>query len=152
VKWVTRARPETDGIACSWLIRQFIDPIAEILYVPADRVLAVAECQGARSFDAPGAEFAHQGNRCTFEVMIERFQLGDDPALARLARIVHAADVAADLGGDPLAAGLAAIAEAGPDVEANDDWLVERGMFVYDSLYAWCRRQEGPEHRPGPLG
>jgi hypothetical protein len=145
VKWVTRARPETDGIACSWLIRQFIDPIAEILYVPADRVLAVAECQGARSFDAPGAEFAHQGNRCTFEVMIERFQLGDDPALARLARIVHAADVAQDLHSDPLGPGLLAIGEGGLAAEADDQRLLERGSFVYDALYAWCQRQRHPD-------
>ena len=140
MKWVTRARPKTDRIACPWLIRRFINPTAEVLYVPADQVLEVAEREGARSFDAPGAEFTHQGNQCTFEVLIDAFKLGDDPALARLAKVVHAADIAADLHTDPLAPGLLAIGEGGLDAEANDQSLLERGSFVYDALYAWCRR------------
>jgi hypothetical protein len=141
MKWVTRERPKTDRIACPWLVRRFIDPDAEIAYVPADQVLAVAQREGARSFDAPGAEFTHQGNRCTFEVLIDRFQLGGDPALVRLARIVHAADLAGELDSDPLGPGLLAIGEGGLDVEADDQRLLERGMFVYDALYAWCRHQ-----------
>jgi hypothetical protein len=140
MKWVTRARPKTDRIACPWLIRRFIDPDAEILYVPADQVLEVAEREGAHSFDAPGAKFTHQGNQCTFEVLIDAFNLGDDPALARLAKIVHAADIAGELDSDPLGPGLLAIGEGGLEVEANDQWLLERGSFVYDALYAWCRR------------
>jgi hypothetical protein len=112
VKWVTRQRPKTDRIACPWLIRRFIDPAAEIAYVPADQVLAVAEIEAACSFDAPDAEFTHRGNQCTFEVLIDHFQLGGDPALARLARIVHAADIAGQLDSDPLGPGLLAIGEA----------------------------------------
>ncbi len=141
MKWVTRERPKTDRIACPWLIRRFIDPAAEIAYVPADQVLRVAARDGARSFDAPDAEFAHQGNRCTFEVLVEQFQLDGDPALARLARTVHAADVAADLDSDPLGPGLLAIGEGGLAAEADDQRLLERGSFVYDALYAWCQRQ-----------
>ena len=140
MKWFTRARPKTDRIACPWLIRRFIDPHAEIVYVAADRVLGVAEEQGARSFDAPGAEFTHQDDRCTFEVLIDTFGLGDNPALTRLARIVHAADIAGDLHRDPLAPGLLAIGEGGLDAEADDQRLLERGSFVYDALYAWCQR------------
>jgi hypothetical protein len=140
MKWVTRARPKTDRIACPWLVRRFIDPNAEILYLPADQVLEVAEREGARSFDAPGAEFTHQGNRCTFEVLVDAFNLGDDPAVARLAMIVHAADVAGELDSDPLGPGLLAIGEGGLEAEANDQRLLERGIFVYDALYAWCRR------------
>ena len=143
MRWVTRERPKTDRIACPWLIRRFIDPEAEILYVPADRVLPEAEASGARSFDAPGAEFTHRGGLCSFEVLIEEFSLADDPALARLARIVHAADVAEDRGTDPLGPGLEAIGVGGLDVEADDRLLLERGSFVYDALYAWCRRQVG---------
>ncbi len=139
MRWVTRARPKTDRIACPWLMRRFIDPAAEILYVPADRVLEVAERERGRSFDAPGAEFTHQGNRCTFEVLIDAFDLGGDPALVRLARIVHAADIASDLDSDPLGPGLLAIGEGGLQVEADDQWLLERGSFVYDALYAWCQ-------------
>ena len=141
MKWVTRARPKTDRIACPWLIRRFIDPDAEILYVPPEQVLEVAAREGARSFDAPGAEFTHRDERCTFEVLIEEFGLGSDPALARLAAIVHAADVEADLESDPLGPGLLAIGIGGLDVEADDHRLLDRGSFVYDALYAWCRRE-----------
>ncbi|HEX9376288.1 MAG TPA: chromate resistance protein ChrB domain-containing protein [Actinomycetota bacterium] len=142
MKWVTRERPKTDRIACPWLIRRFIDPEAEILYVPADRVLEVAAEEGARSFDAPGAEFTHRDGLCSFEVLMEEFSLGgaNDPAMVRLARIVHAADVAEDRDSDPLGPGLEAIGVGGLDVEADDHLLLERGEFVYDALYAWCRR------------
>src|SRR5260370_40859321 len=83
MKWVTRARPKTDRIACPWLVRRFIDPDSEILYVPKDQVLDVARQEGARSFDADGAEFTHRGDRCSFEVLIDDFGLGDDAALVR---------------------------------------------------------------------
>jgi hypothetical protein len=142
VKWVTRARPKTDRIACPWLIRRFIDPEAEILYVHPDEVLVVAEREGAHSFDAPEAEFTHRDGRCTFELLIEEFDLVDDPALTRLARIVHAADIKGELGMDPVGPGLLAIAEGALEVEADDVRLLERESFVYDALYAWCERQE----------
>ena len=93
MKWVTRERPKTDRIACPWLIRRFIDSNAEIVYVPADQVLEVSEHAGAHSFDAPGAEYTHRGSKCSFETLIDEFHLGADPALVRLAQIVHAADV-----------------------------------------------------------
>jgi hypothetical protein len=141
VNWVTRARPKTDRIACPWLIGRFIDPQAEIRYVPTDQVLTVAEREGARSFDAPGAEFTHRGNQCTFEVLIDHYDLGGDPALVRLARIVHAADIAQDLDSDPLGPGLLAIGQGGLAVETDDQRLLERGLFVYDALYAWCQQQ-----------
>jgi hypothetical protein len=141
VKWVTRERPKTDRIACPWLIKRFIDRDAEIVYVPRDEVLAYAESEGARSFDAEGAEFTHRGNRCSFEVLIDEFDLGSDPALVRLAEIVHAADVSEDLGTDALAPGLLAIGEGGLLAEDDDHRLLDRGSFVYDALYAWCREQ-----------
>jgi hypothetical protein len=137
MKWVTRARPKTDRIACPWLIRRFIDPDAEFLFAPPDKVLAVAAEQGARSFDADGAEFTHEGRKCTFEVLIERFNLTNDPGLLRLGRVVHAADVASDLDTDDLGPGLLAIGEGGLKVETDDHELLSRGSFVYDALYAW---------------
>jgi hypothetical protein len=140
MKWVTRERPKTDRVACPWLIRRIIDPDAEILYVPADRVLEVAAREGARSFDAPGAEFSHRGGNCTFEVLLEDFDLQSDRALVRLARIVHAADIDGELGTDPLGPGLLAIAEGARDVASDDLKLLERESFVYEALYAWCRR------------
>jgi hypothetical protein len=142
MKWVTRARPKTDRIACPWLIRRFIDPEAEILYVPADQVLATAAAENAHSFDAPGARYDHQGERCTFEVLIDDYGLGGDPALTRLAAIVHAADIADDVQNDPIGPGLLAIGLGGLDVEADDHRLLERATFVYDALYAWCARQQ----------
>jgi hypothetical protein len=143
MKWVTRARPKTDRIACPWLIRRFIDPEAEILFVPPDDVLDVAKAEGARSFDAPGAEFTHRDGKCTFEVMIEAFRLGGDPALVRLAKIVHAADVGEDIDSDPFGPALLALGEGGLDAEPDDHRLLERGSFVYDALYAWCRLHQG---------
>ena len=142
MKWMTRARPKTDRIACPWLIRRFIDPDAVIIYVPADEVIERGRREGALTFDAPGAEFTHRDDKCSFEVLIDEFDLAhDDPALVRLAKIVHAADIAADSGSDPLGAGLEAIGVGGLDVEVDDQLLLERGSFVYDALYAWCQRQ-----------
>ena len=139
MKWVTRARPKTDRIACPWLIRRFIDADAEILYVPSDRVLDVAAEAGAMSFDAPGARFDHRGGKCTFEVLIDEYELAGDAALMRLAQIVHAADIDGELGTDPCGPGLLAIGLGGLDVETDDHRLLERASFVYDALYAWCR-------------
>ncbi len=150
MKWITRARPKTDRIACPWLIRRFIDPDAQILYVPTDQVLTAAAEQGGRSFDAPGADYTHQptpsgdGEWCTFETLIAAHDLDNNLPLARLAAIVHAADIAADLDTDPLGPGLLAIGIGGLDVEADDDTLLQRGMFVYDALYAWCNTQVTP--------
>jgi hypothetical protein len=104
----------------------------------------VAEIEAARSFDAPDAEFGHRGDQCTFEVLIDHFDLSGNPALVRLAHIVHAADIAGQLDSDPLCPGLLAIGEGGLAVEADDQRLLERGLFVYDALYAWCQAQTRP--------
>ena len=138
MKWITRERPKTDRVACPWLIRKFIDPAAEIIYVPAAEVLSAAEKKGARSFDAPGAEFTHRDGKCTFEVLIDEFALGGDPALMRLARIVHAADIAGEEHTDPLGPGLLAVGLGSLEAEPDDYRLLERESFVYDALYAWC--------------
>lgn len=155
MKWITRARPKTDRIACPWLIKRFIDPDAEIIYVPAARVLEHAEQVGGRSFDAPGADFHHQpnptgGERCSFETLIAAYHLDGDPALARLAKIVHAADIASEIDTDPLGPGLLAIGLGGLEVEADDHALLARAEFVYDALYAWCRRQVSADTTPAP--
>ena len=141
MKWVTRARPKTDRIACPWLIRKFIDPDAEIVYVPADQVLVVAAEQSAKSFDAPGATYTHRDGKCSFETLIQDHGLETDPALVRLARIVHAADIEAEIDSDAAGPGLLAIGIGGLDVESNDQRLLDRATFVYDALYAWCARQ-----------
>ena len=155
MKWITRARPKTDRIACPWLIRRFVDPDAEIVYVPADTVLEQARQVGGKSFDAPGADYTHQpnpagGERCTFETLIAEFHLENDPALVRLAAIVHAADIATELDTDPLGPGLLAIGLGGLDVETDDQALLARGTFVYDALYAWCTQQVTAATAPAP--
>ncbi len=119
MKWVTRARPKTDRVACPWLIRRFIDPTAEIVYVPAGDVLSVAKAEQARSFDAPDATYTHRGDKCTFEVLIDDFKLDDNAALRRLAKIVHAADIESDLNTDPLGPGLLAIGLGSLEVESR---------------------------------
>lgn len=146
MKWITRARPKTDRIACPWLIRKFIDPQGEIVFLPPEQVLGAAQADSdARSFDASGADYTHDGPLCTFEVLIREFDLASDPALVRLAEVVYAADVSEDVGSDPLGPGLLAIGIGGLDVEDDDQRLFERGTFVYDALYAWCRREVGGE-------
>jgi hypothetical protein len=140
MKWVTRARPKTDRIACPWLIRRYIDPEATFNFVPAGEVLSFADREGATSFDAPDARYAHRDGLCTFEVLIADHGLdGTDAALDELARIVHAADIAGEEHTHPFGATVSAIGTAGLDVEEDDHRLLERGLFLYDALYAWCR-------------
>jgi hypothetical protein len=140
MQWVTREHPKTDRIACPWLIRRFIDPQAEILYVPADQVLAVAERQQAISFDAPEARYTHRDGLCSFEVLVDEHRI-DDPAVALLARIVHGADIPADLAITPQSAGLQAIAEGFAALDLDDQRQLELELPVYDALYAWCQHQ-----------
>ncbi len=140
MKWVTRERPKTDRIACPWLILHFIDSDAEFLFVPAADVLDVAEREGGLSFDAPGARFDHRDGLCTFEVLLEEYEL-DEPALELLGRIVHGADIADDRDATPQSRGLLAIAEGFYLLELDDHRQLELSLPVYDALYAWCRRE-----------
>ena len=112
---------------------------------PEDVVPTAALDADARSFDAPGADYTHRGDQCTFEVLVEEFELEGDAALTRLAKIVHAADISDDVESDPVGPGLLAIGIGGLDVETYDQRLLERGSFVYDALYAWCQRQAAGE-------
>jgi hypothetical protein len=113
MNWITRGRPKTDRIACPWLITKFIDHDATIVFVAPDQVLDVAAQLGGHSFDAPGATYTHRADHCTFEVLIDEYVLGDDPALALLAIIVHAADIEGELDSHPVGAGLLAIGVGG---------------------------------------
>jgi hypothetical protein len=140
VKWVTREHPRTDRIACPWLIRKFIDPDAEIVYVPRDQVLEYAEREGATSFDAPGATYTHRDGKCSFETLVEEFRI-DDPAIAILARVVHGADVADDRDATPQSRGLEAIAEGFALLNIDDQRQLELELPVYDALYAWAKEQ-----------
>lgn len=145
MQWVTREHPHTDRVACPWLIRKFIDPDAEIVYVPRDEVLPFAERTGATSFDAPGARYTHRDGLCTFEVLVEDYRLGADPALALLAKVVHGADVTADADITPQSRGLEAIARGFGDLGVSDQEQLRLELPVYDALYAWAKRQVGGE-------
>lgn len=141
MKWVTRKNASVDRIACPWLIKRFIDPDAEFLYVPAAEVMAVAEREGAQPYDVGGVELGHVDGRCSFESILLKYDL-DDPALERLALIVHGADVAADVDITPEAAGLKAIAHGFAMVHGEDDQRkIALESPLYDALYAWCRHE-----------
>jgi hypothetical protein len=139
MKWVTREHPRTDRIACPWLIRRYIDPDAEIVYVGRDEVLSYAEREGAVSFDAPGARYTHRDGMCTFEVLIEDHDLGADPALALMARVVHGADVSEDLDATAQSSGLLAIADGFALLDIDDQSQLVLELPVYDALYAWAQ-------------
>ncbi len=144
MKWVTRSHVHVDRVACPWLITRFVDTEAEFLFVPTSQIRRVVEETEAIPFDAPGVDLGHHDDKCSFETIIEHFGL-TDKALLRLARIVHAADVAADRDSDPIARGLEAIA-VGYSLRFPDDLEnLERQFEVYDALYAWCRLQVAKE-------
>lgn len=139
MKWVTRARPKVDRVACPWLIRRFVDAEAQFLYVPPEEVLATAEREQAIPFDVPGVALGHHGSESSFDAILRKYNLAD-PALQRLALIVRGADTNhPEL--TPQSAGLDAIAEGFRLIYADDHELLEREWPVYDALYAYCRRQ-----------
>jgi hypothetical protein len=141
MKWVTREHPKTDRIACPWLIRRFIDADAEIVYVARDQVLDYAAREGATSFDAPGATYTHRDGLCSFEVIIEAYGLGGDPALVLMARVVHGADVSEDRDATPQSPGLQAVADGFALLGLDDQRQLELELPVYDALYAWAQRE-----------
>jgi hypothetical protein len=142
VKWITREHVKVDRVACPWLIRKYIDAEAEFLFVPAADVATVAEREGATPFDTQGAKLGHRDGKCSFEAIIEEYGLlARDPALARMAEIVHGADVSADLDRVPESPGLKAIAEGFGMVYADDHAILEAEFPLYDALHAWCGQQ-----------
>ncbi len=141
MQWVTREHPHTDRVACPWLIRKFIEPGAEIVYVPTDEVLPYAERTRAISFDAKGARYTHRDGLCSFEVLVEEYGLGADSALALMARVVHGADVSDDLDATPQSPGLLAVADGFALLGLPDQEQLALELPVYDALYAWCQRQ-----------
>jgi len=147
-RWVTRERPKIDRIACPWLVKRFIDPEAEFLYVPTPEVKRVAAEREAVPYDIPDVEFSHDGDLCSFDAFIRHFRLRD-PALEELALIVRGADTnRMDLA--PQAAGLAAVS-LGLSLNYNNDLeMLEQGMTVYDALYSWCKKGKDETHTWNP--
>ncbi len=148
MKWVTREHGNIDRVACPWLIKRFIDPQAQFVFVARDEVLDVAGKLGAKSFDATGADFSHEqtplGEVCTFVTLMQRHALwGKDPALDLVAQIVSAADVDPERSAyrKPEAAGLSAIAHGFALLCADDHQKIAWETPVYDALYEWARRK-----------
>jgi len=147
-RWVTRERPKIDRIACPWLIRRFVDPDAEFLYVPTADVQRVASARDAQPYDIPDVEFSHVGEHCSFDAFLKAYRLRD-PALADLALIVRGADTGA-LALAPQAAGLAALSLGLSRLIADDHAMLEQGMVMYDALYLWCKEGKSEVHTWNP--
>ena len=144
MKWVTRRSARVNRIATAWLVRRFIDPRAELLFVAPEEVADVQRREGAVGFDAPGAKYPHRDplGRCSFEALAAEYRSGDT-ALQALARIVHCADFPDEVQDVPEAAGLQAISRGFPLVARDDYDAVERASFLYDALYAALQNRGG---------
>ncbi len=140
MKWLTRSHVHVDRVACPWLITRFVDNEAEFLFVPRNQVDQVAKETGAIPFDASGVELGHKDGHCSFESIMLKYDL-KDPALVRMAKIVHAADIATDIDTDPIARGLEAIASGYSLRYPLDEENLSHQFSVYDALFAWCRLQ-----------
>jgi hypothetical protein len=136
MKWITREKPKIDRIACPWLIKRFVDPDGEIIYVPYAEVLEKAAILNAIPFDLPGVEYSHYDDQCTFDYFLKKHRL-KDPALHRIAAIVRGADTDRhDFA--PQAAGLEAIFSGLAYNSKDDHELLELGLTIYDGLYSWA--------------
>src|SRR5262245_15345836 len=144
MKWITRERVKVDRVACPWLIKKFVDPQAEFLFVPADQVLAVAKRENAIPYDVEGVELGHHGPECSFDAIVRKHKI-TDPAVLALAKIVRGADTA-DKDLTPYSRGLEAVADGFRHLGLKDDHeVIAREAIVYDALYAFCvqRVKEG---------
>ncbi len=140
MKWVTRERVKVDRVACPWLIRKFIDPAAEFMFVPADQVMAVAARDGAIPYDVPNVEFGHHGKECSFDAILKKHDLDKDPALVLLAKIVNGADTDNTLWDQPEGPGLSAIADGFLSLGLGDDHeVLAKEFIVCDALYGYCQ-------------
>ena len=145
MKWITRRNIKVDRVACPWLIRRFVDPDAEFLFVTEEELLATAAAQGAIPFDAPKipeVKLNHRGHMCSFEAIISDYNL-EVPGLARLALIVRAADIKGQESVAPEGLGLRAIAEGFSALQLSDEERLARGFPIYDALYEYARGSKG---------
>src|SRR6266853_689608 len=140
MKWITRENVKVDRVACPWLIRKFVDPKAEFLFVPADMVMAGAEAEQAIPFDVPNVELGHHGKECSFEAILKKYNLASDSALGLLGKIVDGADTDNALWRQAESAGLNAVAEGFRLLGFRDDHEVNAAEWIVcDALYAYCR-------------
>ena len=149
MKWITRERPKIDRIACPWLIKNFIDPQAEFLYVPFIDVKRKAGELNAIPFDVPGVEFTHYNDKCSFDYFVEKYKI-DDPAIQTIAVIVRGADTDRhDLAAQ--SPGLWAVSAGLADIYKDDHELLEKGMMIYDALYRWAKFHQHEKHTQHPV-
>ena len=143
MKWVTRKNIRVNRVATAWLIRRFVDPQAEFIFVEAGEVAEVQTRQGAKGFDAPGATYPHKDaqGRCSFEALVDEF-CADDPVLKQIARIVRGADFPEEIDLTKESAGIRAISQGFPLVARDDAATVEKASFLYDALYASLQAEQ----------
>jgi len=140
MKWITREHVKVDRVACPWLITKFVDPQAQFLFVPVDQVTQIAAREGAISYDCKGDELGHHGKECSFDAIIKKYNLANDPALILLAKIVNGADTDNTLWIQPESAGLNAVAEGFRHLGFKDDHTLNAAEWiVYDALYEYCK-------------
>jgi hypothetical protein len=136
LKWVTREYVHVDRTACPWIIRRFINPKAEFIFVPVEKIQEVVKKEKAIPYDAPGVELGHYGDKCSFDAFIEKYKI-NNPAVLELAKIVRSADT--DKPEAPEAAGLDAVM-TGISMAAKDDHeAIEKAGPVYDAFYTFCK-------------
>jgi hypothetical protein len=149
MKWITRAKVKVDRVACPWLIKKFVDKDAEFTFVPAEQVQAEAAFLSAIPFDVPGVELGHHNKECSFEAIMKKYNLFNDPALVLLARIVNGADTDNTLYSQPEGPGLSAVAEGFRHLGLMDDHAINKAEWiVYEALYAYCKEmvKQGKPH------
>jgi hypothetical protein len=140
MNWITREHVKVDRVACTWLIKKFVDPNAEFHFVPAAQVMSEARRLGAQPFDIPGVDLGHHGKECSFEAILKKYDLAKNRSLALLGKIVNGADTDNTLWQRPEAAGLNAIAEGFRLLGfSNDHEINSAEWIVYDALYAYCQ-------------
>lgn len=158
MKWATRKNMKTDRVACAWLIKKYIDPEAEFFFFPGETLLEDAKKIGAKTFDAQGADFRHVGMKCTFETLMDHYELwGKDAALDRMAVVVHASDVSVKLYDFSVheAFGLWALAQGFSVSIPDDKQKLVTCVAVYEALYQWCKQLVGTmklsTYSPAPI-
>ena len=148
MKWITREQPKIDRIACPWLIKRFVDPEAEIIYVPFEKVKEQAKKLKAIPFDIPDVEYSHYRDKCTFDYFLEKHELSD-PALSTMAVVIRGADTDRhDLATQ--ASGLWAISAGLAHNCKTDHEILEKGMVIYDALYSWAKFVRDEKHEWNP--
>ncbi len=140
MKWITREHVKVDRVACPWLIKKFVDKDAEFFFVPADQVMEEAKRLSATPYDVKDVELGHHGKECSFEAVLKKYTLTDDPALVLMGKIVNGADTDNSFWNQPEGPGLNAMAEGFRHLGFKNDHEINAAEWiVYDALYAYCQ-------------